>query len=228
MTTYNPKQRYLISPEVVFNLKPLRKYELLFESLEPSLAHCFPKKTKGRPSTPKQALRNALLYHRALQTARIDPLTGVRNRATMDSAIHREIELARRHDTPLSVILLDIDHFNQINDQYGHLSGDQALKSIAQCADRTIRESDMIFRYGGEEFLVLLSGTDSDGAGQLAERIRENVERLNPHIHKSMNLTVSLGVAGMRNGDDSGALFKRADTALYKAKQQGRNRVVMQ
>ncbi len=173
-------------------------------------------------------LRNALLYHRALQTARIDPLTGVRNRATMDSTIHREIELARRHDTPLSVILLDIDHFKQINDQYGHLSGDQALKSIAQCADRTIRESDMIFRYGGEEFLVLLSGTDSDGAGQLAERIRENVERLNPHIHKSMNLTVSLGVAGMRNGDDSGALFKRADTALYKAKQQGRNRVVMQ
>jgi len=173
-------------------------------------------------------LRNALLYYQALQTARIDPLTGVRNRATMDSAIHREIELARRHENPLSVILLDIDHFKKINDQYGHLSGDQALKSIAQCTDNTIRESDMIFRYGGEEFLVLLSGTDRKGAEQLAERIRENVERLNPHAHKSMSLTVSLGVAGMLDGDDTTTLFKRADTALYQAKHQGRNRVVMQ
>ncbi|MCP3866923.1 MAG: GGDEF domain-containing protein [Gammaproteobacteria bacterium] len=171
-------------------------------------------------------LRNALLYYRALQTALIDPLTGVKNRATMDTAIHREIELARRQDTTLSVILLDIDHFKQVNDQYGHLSGDQALRAIAQCANRTIRDSDMLFRYGGEEFLVLLTGTDSEGALQLAERIRENVEQLNPHKHETMALTVSLGVTSLEPDDDSSALFQRADKALYQAKQKGRNRVI--
>ncbi|MCW8949374.1 MAG: diguanylate cyclase, partial [Sedimenticola sp.] len=97
-------------------------------------------------------LRNTLLYQRAVESATIDPLTGVRNRAAMDSSMKREIGLAQRHNTPLSVILMDIDHFKNINDEHGHLYGDQALKAAAQCAEQSIRESDMIFRYGGEEF----------------------------------------------------------------------------
>jgi len=96
-------------------------------------------------------LRNALLYHRAVQSAMIDPLTGVKNRSTMEDALTREIELSRRQDSNLAVVLLDIDHFKRINDRYGHLYGDQALRAVARCVAETIRESDMLFRYGGEE-----------------------------------------------------------------------------
>jgi diguanylate cyclase (GGDEF)-like protein len=172
-------------------------------------------------------LRNALLYYRAVQSALIDPLTGVKNRSTMESAIHREMELARRHGTTLSVILMDIDHFKQINDRFGHLCGDQVLRSVAQCAEQTIRESDMLFRYGGEEFLILLTGTYREGARMLAERIRENIQQLAPHAEMKMHLTVSLGVTCIDESDDIDTLFKRADAALYQAKNNGRNQVVV-
>ncbi len=172
-------------------------------------------------------LRNTLLYQRAVESATIDPLTGVRNRAAMDSAMKREIGLALRHSTPLSVILMDIDHFKSINDQYGHLYGDQALKAVAQCAEQSIRESDMIFRYGGEEFLVLLTGTDLGGAELLAERIRQNVAVLAPQTEKAIRMTVSLGVTTLNPSDDINSLFQRMDSALYRAKAAGRNRTVI-
>ena len=170
-------------------------------------------------------LRNTLLYQRALTTALIDPLTGVKNRATMDGALHREIELAHRLGSELSVILLDIDRFKWINDSYGHLFGDQVLRAIATCAEKSIRESDMLFRYGGEEFLIVLSGTAKDGARLLAERIRVNVENLEPHPAHDVRPTISLGVTSLCDEDNATTLFARVDTALYKAKQTGRNRV---
>ena len=172
-------------------------------------------------------LRNTLLYQRAVESATIDPLTGVRNRAAMDSSMKREIGLAQRHKTPLSVILMDIDHFKFINDRYGHLYGDQALKAAAQCAEQSIRESDMIFRYGGEEFLILLTGTDLVGAKLLAERIRHNVETLPPQTEKEIRMTVSLGVTSLTNEDNINSLFQRMDNALYRAKDEGRNRVII-
>lgn len=172
-------------------------------------------------------LRNTLLYQRAVESATIDPLTGVRNRAAMDSAMKREIGLALRHNTPLSVILMDLDHFKSINDRHGHLYGDQALKSAAQCAEQSIRESDMIFRYGGEEFLILLSGTDLDGAQLLAERIRQNIETMPPQTDQAISMTVSLGVTTLNPLDDINSLFQRLDNALYRAKEIGRNRVVV-
>lgn len=172
-------------------------------------------------------LRNTLLYQRAVESATIDPLTGVRNRVAMDSAMKREIGLSQRHDTPLSVILMDIDHFKRINDQHGHLYGDQALKAAAQCAERSIRESDMIFRYGGEEFLVLLTGTDLAGAELLAERIRQNIEQLPGQTEKEIRMTVSLGVTALNSSDSISSLFQRMDNALYRAKNEGRNRVVI-
>lgn len=171
-------------------------------------------------------LRNALLYHRAVQSAMIDPLTGVKNRSTMEDSLIRGIELSRRQGTNLSVLLLDIDHFKQINDRFGHLYGDQALKAVAQCAEQTIRDSDALFRYGGEEFLILLSGTDLDGSLKLAERIRRNIERLSPLPEREARLTVSLGVTMLAPEDDIERLLERVDAALYQAKQQGRNRVV--
>ena len=172
-------------------------------------------------------LRNTLLYQRAVQTALIDPLTGVKNRSTMDSAMHREIELSHRQGSLLCAILLDIDHFKQVNDEFGHLYGDQALRAVAQCAEQTIRDSDMLFRYGGEEFLILLSGTNLQGARMLAERIRQNIGALDPHPEKQMHLTASLGVTCLQQDDTAASLLSRADNALYRAKQAGRDRVTV-
>lgn len=169
-------------------------------------------------------LRNALLYKGALTAALRDPLTGVNNRAAMNSAIIREIELARRHDTPLSLIALDIDRFKQINDEYGHTAGDYILKSVAERISDCIRSSDMLFRYGGEEFTILLSNTCREGALLLAERIRRAIYTGAYQYGDVMIPTsASLGVACLNSDDDAGTLFERTDTAMYDAKNSGRN-----
>ena len=169
-------------------------------------------------------LRNALMYNEALRAAFIDPLTGVNNRTTMNSALKREIELARRHATPLSLIILDIDHFKVINDTYGHAAGDRVIKSLADQVTDCIRRTDILFRYGGEEFTVVLSNTAADGALLLAERIRRTVETIEcAHNECCINVTVSLGVAYLNPADDDRLLFERADSALYRAKDEGRN-----
>ncbi len=172
-------------------------------------------------------LRNTLLYQLALQSATTDPLTGVKNRTAMDASIKREIGLANRQRSPLSFILLDLDHFKSINDQFGHLIGDQVLREVAKVAEETIRDSDIIFRYGGEEFLVLLSGTRISGATLLAERIRSNIERLRVYSELDLRITASMGVVSMSGNENQESLFKRADKALYRAKNNGRNQVVI-
>lgn len=172
-------------------------------------------------------LRNALLYQQAVQSSSIDPLTGVNNRLAMDSAIKREIGLSRRSNSPLAFIMFDIDHFKSINDKFGHPQGDRALKAIAQCTEETIRESDMLFRYGGEEFLILLNGIDLLGAQLLAERIRHKVQNLNVIPKQNVKLTISLGVTILQDNDDAHSLIERMDKALYQAKSEGRNRVVV-
>lgn len=169
-------------------------------------------------------LRNALAYKTALTAAITDPLTGVNNRSAMNSTIIREAELARRHDTPLSLIELDIDHFKNINDTCGHACGDQILKSVAEVINNCIRSSDILFRSGGEEFVLVLSNTRKKGAMLLAERIRAKIEQ-NDFLYDEKNIpvTVSLGVACFEKGDNSELLFEKADTALYTAKSEGRN-----
>ncbi len=171
-------------------------------------------------------LRNTLLYQKALQSASTDPVTGIKNRVAMESAVRREINLARRHNTPLSFIMIDLDHFKKINDRYGHLYGDQALRAAAQCAQETIRESDLVFRYGGEEFLVTLNNTDLDGAALLAERMRQDIERLRPDLDQDIRMTASFGVVSLWDEEDAEQVFERVDKALYQAKKEGRNRVV--
>lgn len=170
-------------------------------------------------------LRNTLTYREALRSALIDPLTGVNNRAAMDMGLHRELELARRQTTALSIILLDVDHFKQVNDSYGHPAGDVALQAIASCVIDSIRGSDMLFRCGGEEFMVLLSQIKGDGAKHLAERIRENVKILSLPAVKGKSLSVSLGVTELTSKDTVSSLYSRADQALYRAKRGGRDRV---
>lgn len=172
-------------------------------------------------------LRNALLYRRALHTALRDPLTGVNNRTAFDTSLKREVDLARRHGTALGMVVLDIDHFKQINDRYGHMVGDCVLRDVAAHASECVRSTDMLFRYGGEEFVILLSSTSMQGAKRLAERIRSAIEKLECRYgNTAVQVTASLGVACLHPEDTPQALFERADQALLKAKHEGRNRVV--
>lgn len=169
-------------------------------------------------------LRNALLYHEAINAAHKDPLTGVGNRASMNNSVRREIELAFRHNRQLGVIMLDVDHFKSVNDEYGHAAGDYVLQSLIECAEASVRISDMIFRYGGEEFVIILPETDEAGVLRLAKRIRRRVEKLETNFNKqTIQITISIGITNLREADDDKALFARADEALYRAKRDGRN-----
>ncbi len=172
-------------------------------------------------------LRNALLYRQALKSAHTDPLTNLNNRISMDDCIKREWDLARRQKTPLSMMLLDIDLFKSINDQYGHAFGDTVLKAVAQSIKNTVRASDIVFRFGGEEFVVVLSNTAIGGAMLLAERIRLAVESLLIYEEQfRVSVTISLGVTQLQANDSVEELFVNADKAMYQAKHNGRNQVV--
>lgn len=171
-------------------------------------------------------LRNALLYHDALAQAHKDPLTGIKNRAALEENLASEVALARRHGWELALIVFDLDKFKQINDTHGHQRGDCAIKAAAQAALGCGRDSDSLYRYGGEEFVMLLRNTDARGACMLAERIRATIEGLGIECDGArINFTVSAGVASLLGGDSPDTLFDRADQALLQAKDQGRNRV---
>ncbi|WP_339615505.1 GGDEF domain-containing protein [uncultured Gilvimarinus sp.] len=171
-------------------------------------------------------LRNAQQYQKALQLALIDPLTCVGNRAALDNALERERQLLMRKGEPFALILLDIDHFKDINDQHGHRRGDKVIRAVADTIDQVSRGTDMTFRYGGEEFALLLSGTGAAGALITAERLRRAIEALYiAHDDAIIRPTVSLGVSACFNANESaGCLIDRADLALYRAKATGRNR----
>jgi diguanylate cyclase (GGDEF)-like protein len=170
-------------------------------------------------------LRNALLYHQALMAAHKDALTGVYNRASFDESLHRECNLSKRHGRPLALIVLDIDHFKAINDQLGHASGDCAIRAIADITAEQIRNTDILFRFGGEEFVILLTDTNMDGALLLAERIRLSIENMQSKCVSGnpLHMTASLGVAQYDTNENGQSLFTRADHALYDAKHAGRN-----
>lgn len=171
-------------------------------------------------------LRNALLYHKALRLAERDPLTGMRNRVSMVNSLQREIALGKRHDDFLSLLIIDIDHFKQVNDSHGHTAGDQILLQVAAIIMDTVRQTDMSFRYGGEEFVVVLSKTNLEGAIVIGERLRHLVEdSLMRYKQEELKVTVSVGATQLAEEDDLDAFFERADGALYAAKNNGRNRV---
>ncbi|CAD5109693.1 GGDEF domain-containing protein [Zestomonas carbonaria] len=173
-------------------------------------------------------LRNALLYRSALQSALRDPLTGTGNRIAMDQALQREVDLARRNLQPLSLLMLDIDHFKRINDSHGHGVGDDVLKAVAATLKGQLRNVDMVFRFGGEEFLILLSNTNREAAGMIGERLRHSVLNLQCAVQdQPLELSISLGCATLLPGESADSLLRRADNALYVAKREGRNRLTM-
>ena len=173
-------------------------------------------------------LRNALLYERAVKMALKDPLTGVSNRASMRAHFNQHISLAQRQNTPLSVLMIDIDLFKSLNDHYGRIVGDIVLSHVAKRIVNCTRTSDGVFRYGGEEFVVMLPSTGSEGAELLADRIRSDIESMRIEslpIHA--RVTVSVGVAHYKPGESQIALLKRVDDMLLAAKRGGRNRVIV-
>ena len=161
------------------------------------------------------------------ENAKIDPMTGLHNRRWLEEMYTREMNRSNMGNFKLTAFMIDIDHFKQVNDTYGHLAGDKVLISVAQALIRSLRPSDMPVRYGGEEFSVFLPGTTEENAKIIAERIRRNVENMTITLHDNnlLQVTVSIGFAERIENDTVASLIDRADKALYHAKQNGRNRV---
>ena len=158
-----------------------------------------------------------------------DPLTGLFNKRHLTSALKEAVSRSHAQGEPLSLVMIDADHFKAWNDTWGHQAGDEVLHSLGEQIRYHTRDSDIPCRYGGEEFCIILPGTDRDAAARIAERLRGAVEqmRFSPQAEASAGLTVSIGVAQMAPGDDMYSLISRSDRALYQAKQQGRNRCVV-
>jgi diguanylate cyclase (GGDEF)-like protein len=199
--------------------------------------------TYGSLSVPDQVGRVILLLVATLLSASIvdrterlrvlsthDSLTGLYNRAYFDERLYEELLRARRYGRPLSVGIVDIDRFKQVNDQYGHLSGDAALRAFAEHLRDSVRRTDIVARYGGEEFGLILPETTGEDAQLKLERIRDEVAARTiqlPRLGRALNLTFSAGVASLPDdGDRPDDLITRADARLLAAKVSGRNRVL--
>lgn len=173
-------------------------------------------------------VRNGLRYLEAVRASLTDGLTGVGNRISLENALQRETDQANRYQQPLSLLVMDLDHFKTINDRFGHVAGDYVLKMVANTIKASSRCADMTFRFGGEEFVVLLSQTDTGGAKITAERIRRNIESLMLHYdNQRIPISISIGAATMTHSEARECLMQRADKALYQAKKNGRNQVML-
>jgi len=180
--------------------------------------------------TRKQLREREKQVNKLKQRTRVDTLTGALNRGAMEEDLPLEFARSRRYQRPFSIVMADIDHFKKINDTYGHAIGDEVLKSFSRLIMSQIRDVDGLYRYGGEEFLILLRDTSFEGACIAAERIRETIER---HILRrkddpsiQIRITSSFGVSSWKESDCSySEVVDRADKALYYAKESGRNQV---
>jgi diguanylate cyclase (GGDEF)-like protein len=191
----------------------------------------------------KQRLGEAVANHIALALANLslretlrnesirDPLTDLFNRRYLDEALPRELRRAGRDQHPLSIIVIDVDHFKQFNDNFGHEAGDKMLQALARHLNSRTRGHDIACRYGGDEFLLALPGASLEVACNRAERIREEAKTLvfQSDMHSVASIRVSLGVASYPDhGSTVAALIRAADLGLYHAKAQGRDQVVQQ
>jgi diguanylate cyclase (GGDEF)-like protein len=176
---------------------------------------------------PVILLQRSLMHQQLAAAARTDPKTGLLNATAWQREADAEVTRALRADTPLSLLLVDVDHFKQVNDSHGHLIGDDVLRALAAELRQQVRESDVVGRFGGEEFTVLLPRTDGDGACRIAERLRSSAGLLTVATAEArISVTVSIGVAVLgQHGSDLFELLAAADLALYRAKDAGRNQV---
>ncbi|MFC1835379.1 GGDEF domain-containing protein, partial [Thermodesulfobacteriota bacterium] len=152
-----------------------------------------------------------------------DRLTGIANRFRLDEVLLQEVERAGRYETPLSLMIMDIDFFKRVNDNHGHQAGDAVLQEFARLLDSNIRKSDTLGRWGGEEFLIICPGIGLEGAAQVAEKLRSRIAK--HQFGPASDQTASFGVAQYLAGETPEDLVRCADQALYRAKDNGRNRV---
>lgn len=181
----------------------------------------------NRSTDEMEAMRAALRHVRA--EALTDSLTGLANRKMFDEALKRRLAEAEAERTPLCLMLCDIDHFKRFNDTWGHQTGDQIIRFIASCMQKSARADHLVARYGGEEFATVMPRTSMAQAKALAEHLRSSIER-KKLLRKSTNeelgaVTISIGIAMLRTGDTPGSIIERADTCLYASKRGGRNRI---
>jgi diguanylate cyclase (GGDEF)-like protein len=173
------------------------------------------------------ALKNLLLFEQVKSLAIRDGLTGLYNYRHFWELLAREVELSRRYGRPLSLLFLDIDDFKKVNDTFGHPQGDLVLKTLAGYLQGSVRQTDLVCRYGGEEFVVILAQTPAEQGRVMAERLRTGIAATPIAVPgRELKLTVSIGVAGLKPGMNGEALVQAADDALYRAKQAGKNRVM--
>jgi diguanylate cyclase (GGDEF)-like protein/PAS domain S-box-containing protein len=170
--------------------------------------------------TEQKRLKNELEY-----AASRDPLTGLWNRRHALNLLEKARQQKRRNEVDFSLLILDVDHFNRINDQFGHDKGDEVLVLLAKTLENRVRETDSVSRWGGEEFIILLPQTDIGNAVHLAECLRASVTQI--QIPNLPRVTVSIGAAQHQSEETTESLLRRADTALYQAKASGRNKVVV-
>jgi len=178
-------------------------------------------------ATGKRALERA--NEQLAKLSMTDRLTGLLNRGTWENLVDAEFERFRRYGHTTSLVMFDIDFFKKVNDNHGHLAGDEVIKHTATTAKSSLRQSDSIGRYGGEEFGIILPETDTEGARTICERIRENIEQSVVETSVApINYTVSVGISQLRdNAENHMAWMQQADEALYAAKKGGRNQVVV-
>ncbi len=216
----------VVGSQIMLPLAVVNGLAGLFSSKE----NAFKKEDLSLFSTMVSGISSLYIAYKSYQQVQhmsvTDSLTGLYNRRKFFEEIEREIERVSRYDSPLSLIMLDVDHFKNVNDQFGHQMGDEVLRELAKIILDNTRKTDIVARYGGEEFIIMLTETPVKGAVQVAKRIRKAVEST-PVLGAAVEIkfTASMGVSTFFDGDTTDALVQRADEALYAAKDNGRNRV---
>ena len=197
-------------------------------------SHCFSRNLlfilTNRLRNDNVAIINSLRQQQELEhIANVDGLTGLFNRRWMNNFFNRQIGRALNDNKPLALLLADLDHFKSINDTYGHMVGDEVLSAVASVLTKHVRPSDLLARFGGEEFALILPETSIEDAKLISERIRHAIDetlfKIENESHAEIHITLSIGITCLMLGDDINNLLTRADNALYLAKEKGRNRI---
>ncbi len=185
---------------------------------------------KQAKQTEERIKEQARIIAELRAKVRVDALTGLFNRMALEKDLEKELSRVKRYNYPVSLIMCDIDHFKKINDTYGHVIGDKVLKNLAMIWRKSVRETDSIYRYGGEEFMIIAPHTTKEDSYKLAERLRKRVSGYRFVVEppdKFITITISLGVTQIRSDESMSQLLARVDKALYQAKEEGRNRTVV-